>query len=66
MTAVVFLAGLGAAVLLMLGVGRAYWRRRVGTWARQNGLTLLELEGAFRAEVAPLSHETEIRAAQAR
>jgi hypothetical protein len=45
-TVVLFVAGLGAAALLMLGIGRSYWRRRVGRWAEEHGLTLLEFRGA--------------------
>jgi hypothetical protein len=43
---VLFVAGLGAAVLLMLGIGRTYWKRRIGRWADEHGLTLLEFKGA--------------------
>jgi hypothetical protein len=43
---VLFVAGLGAAILLMLGVGRVYWTRRVQRWASEQGLRLVELSGA--------------------
>jgi hypothetical protein len=43
---VLFVAGLGAAVLFMLGIGRAYWNRRVAKWADEHALTLLDFRGA--------------------
>ena len=35
-----------AAVLLMLVIGRSYWRRRVARWAAEGGLKLIEFDGA--------------------
>ena len=46
MGVLIFVAGLSAAVLLALGIGRTYWRRRVTRWVDDQGLTLLELRGA--------------------
>ena len=46
MPVVLFFAGLAASILLTLGIGRMYWKRRVGRWAQEHGLTLLELRGA--------------------
>ena len=43
---IVFIAGLGAAIVLMLVSGRSYWKRRVTRWAGDNGLKLLEFSGA--------------------
>jgi len=43
---VLFVAGLGAAVLFMLGIGRAYWNRRVAKWADEHALALLDFRGA--------------------
>jgi hypothetical protein len=43
---VLFVAGLGATVLFMLGIGRAYWNRRVAKWADDHALTLLDFRGA--------------------
>jgi len=45
-TVVLFLAGLGAAVLLALGIGRTYWKRRVARWAAEHEMRLLEFRGA--------------------
>ena len=45
MNLALFVAGLGAAVLLALGIGRTYWKRRIGRWAHENGLTLLDFKG---------------------
>jgi hypothetical protein len=39
---VLFVVGLGVAVLFMLGIGRAYWNRRVAKWADDHALTLLD------------------------
>ena len=39
-------AGLGAAMLVMLGIGRVYWNRRVAKWADEHALTLVDFSGA--------------------
>ena len=46
MTAVPFVVGLGAAILLATVFGRWYWNRRVARWAHEQGLKLLEFRGA--------------------
>lgn len=46
MTAVAFVVGLGAAILLATVFGRWYWNRRVARWAEEQGLKLLEFRGA--------------------
>ena len=46
MTAIAFIVGLGAAILLATVFGRWYWRRRVARWADEQGLKLLEFRGA--------------------
>ena len=45
-TAVPFLLGLGAAIVLATVFGRWYWNRRVAGWAEEQGLKLLECRGA--------------------
>ena len=45
-TAVPFVVGLGAAILLATVFGRWYWNRRVARWAEEQGLKLLEFRGA--------------------
>jgi hypothetical protein len=46
MAAVAFVVGLGAAIAVSVGIGRFYWKRRIGRWAGENGLRLLEFKGA--------------------
>jgi hypothetical protein len=43
---ILFVAGLGAAVLFMLGVGRVYWNRRVAKWADEHALTIVDFRWA--------------------
>ena len=45
-TAVAFVVGLGAAILLATFFGRWYWNRRVARWADEQGVKLLEFRGA--------------------
>jgi len=45
-TAVPFVVGLAAAILLATGFGRWYWNRRVARWAEEQDLKLLECRGA--------------------
>jgi hypothetical protein len=47
MPIVLFVGGLGAAILLMLVGGRTCWKRRVTRWAGDNGMKLLEFSGAL-------------------
>jgi hypothetical protein len=44
-TAVPFVVGLGAAILLATVFGRWYWNRRVARWAEEQDLKLLECRG---------------------
>jgi hypothetical protein len=43
---ILFVAGLGAAALFMLGIGRIYWNRRIARWADEHALTLIDFSGA--------------------
>jgi hypothetical protein len=43
---ILFVVGLGAAMLVMLGIGRVYWNRRVAKWADEHALTLVDFSGA--------------------
>ena len=44
--AVPFVVGLGAVIVLATVFGRWYWARRVGRWADEHDLKLLEFRGA--------------------
>ena len=46
MTAVLFVVGLGAAILFATIFGRWYWSRRIARWADEQGLKLLEFRGS--------------------
>ena len=48
-----------AAVLLMLGIGRTYWKRRIGRWSDEHDLTLLDFKGARFYEGPRASRRTD-------